>query len=103
MAIRNAADAQALLATAEGAMQEIHNIMLRQRELAVQASNGTTSTADNLALQNEVEALETENKSYCDRHDLGWNCTTRWYADKRSLYFKLVQTLDKLSHIRYQR
>ena len=60
MAIRNAADAQALLATAEGAMQEIHNIMLRQRELAVQASNGTNSAADNLALQNEVEALETE-------------------------------------------
>ena len=33
MSIRNAADGQALLATAEGAMQEIHNILLRQREL----------------------------------------------------------------------
>ena len=60
MSIRNAADGQALLATAEGAMEEIHNILLRQRELAVQASNGTNSTADNLALQNEVAALETE-------------------------------------------
>ena len=37
MAVRNAADGQALLATAEGAMQEIHNILLRQRELAVQS------------------------------------------------------------------
>ena len=60
MSIRNAADGQALLATAEGAMQEIHNILLRQRELAVQAANGTNSAADTLALQNEVEALETE-------------------------------------------
>ena len=60
MSIRNAADGQALLATAEGAMEEIHNILLRARELAVQASNGTTSTADKLALQNEVAALELE-------------------------------------------
>jgi flagellin len=60
MAIRNAADGQALLATAEGAMQEIHNILLRMRELAVQASNGTTSAADKLALQSEVAALELE-------------------------------------------
>ena len=60
MSIRNAADGQALLATAEGAMQEIHNILLRQRELAVQAANDTNSAADNLALQSEVAALELE-------------------------------------------
>ena len=60
MAVRNAADGQALLATAEGAMQEIHNILLRQRELAVQAANDTNSAADNLALQSEVAALELE-------------------------------------------
>ena len=58
--IRNAADGQALLATAEGAMQEIHNILLRARELAVQASNGTNDVADRLALTNEVAALELE-------------------------------------------
>ena len=60
MSIRNAADGQALLATAEGAMQEIHNILLRARELAVQASNGTNDAADRLALTNEVAALELE-------------------------------------------
>ena len=40
-AIRNAADGQALLQTAEGALDEVHTILLRIRELAVQASNGT--------------------------------------------------------------
>ena len=60
MAIRNAADAQALLGTAEGAMEEIQTILLRLRELAVQSSNGTNTTADRAALQSEVDALESE-------------------------------------------
>ena len=60
MAIRNAADAQALLGTAEGAMEEIQTMLLRLRELAVQSSNGTNTTADRAALQSEVDALEAE-------------------------------------------
>ena len=41
VAARNAADAQSMLDTADGALGETHNILLRMRELAVQASNGT--------------------------------------------------------------
>ena len=59
-AIRNASDAQALLATAEGASEEIHIMLLRMRELAVQASNGTTSTADKTSLEAEAGQLELE-------------------------------------------
>ena len=43
MAIRNSSDAQALIDTAEGAHQEVENILQRARELAVQASNDTNS------------------------------------------------------------
>ena len=39
MASRNAADAQSLLDTAEGALQETSNVLLRMRELAVQSAN----------------------------------------------------------------
>ena len=60
MAIRNAADAQALLGTAEGAMEEIQTILLRLRELAVQSSNGTLTTADRGSLQAEAAQLEAE-------------------------------------------
>ena len=60
MAIRNAADAQALLQTAEGAVEEIQTMLLRIRELAVQSSNGTNTTADRAALQSEAAALELE-------------------------------------------
>ena len=60
MAARNAADAQALVDTAEASHQEVHNMLLRMRELAVQAANGTLTDADRTALNTEVTALETE-------------------------------------------
>ena len=60
MSVRNAADAQAMLATAEGATKEIHLILLRMREIAVQASNGTMGSADRAAVSSEFTALEAE-------------------------------------------
>ena len=59
-AVRNAADAQALLMTTEGALDEVHTILLRMRELAVQASNGTYAAQDRVALQAEVTDLQAE-------------------------------------------
>lgn len=59
-AIRNAMDGQAMIDTAEGAHQEIENILQRMRELAVQASNDSNSDADRTALQSEVTALVSE-------------------------------------------
>ena len=60
MSVRNAADAQAMLATAEGATKEIHLLLLRMRELAVQSANGTMDSADRNAIASEFTALETE-------------------------------------------
>ena len=60
MASRNASDAQAMIDTADGAHQEVHNMLLRMREIAVQAANGTLNDADRTALNEEVSALETE-------------------------------------------
>ncbi len=59
-AVRNAADGQALLMTTEGALDEVHTILLRIRELAVQSSNGTYSLHDRVALQAEVTDLQSE-------------------------------------------
>ena len=66
MASRNASDAQAMIDTAEAAHQEVHAILLRMREIAVQASNGTLSPSDRTALDAEVTALETEITSIAD-------------------------------------
>jgi len=59
-AIRNAMDGQALIDTAEGAHQEVENILQRMRELAVQAANDTNSSVDRAYLQDEVSQLRTE-------------------------------------------
>ncbi|MEY2927295.1 MAG: hypothetical protein RL367_1772, partial [Pseudomonadota bacterium] len=56
-AIRNSSDGISLAQTAEGAMGEVSNILVRMRELAVASSNGTQTNADRVASQKEVTAL----------------------------------------------
>jgi flagellin len=60
VASRNAQDGVSLAQTAEGALQEVSNNLSRMRELAVQASNGTLTTADRATLDTEFQALITE-------------------------------------------
>lgn len=56
-AVRNANDGISAAQTAESAMGNISNILVRMRELAVQASNGTNAAKDVSAIQVEVDAL----------------------------------------------
>jgi flagellin len=57
---RNAQDAVSLVQTAEGAMNEVHAMLQRVRDLAVQYSNGTLSTSDKAAITAEVAQLSAE-------------------------------------------
>jgi len=59
-AIRNAMDAQSMIDTAEGAHDEIENILQRMRELAVQAANDTNDSDDRTSLQTEFDELVVE-------------------------------------------
>lgn len=59
-AVRNAGDAQAMIDVAEGALIEATNILLRMREIAVQAANDTASDADRDALDLEYQDLVAE-------------------------------------------
>ncbi len=56
----NAADGISLIQTAEGALNEIHSIVHRMRELTVQAANDTNVTADRQAIAAELHALTSE-------------------------------------------
>jgi flagellin len=60
MAIRNANDGISLTQTAEGAMQEVNDMLQRMRELALQAVHGVNSDADRASLDLEVQALKAE-------------------------------------------
>ncbi len=59
-ASRNSQDGISMLQTAEGALNETHNILQRMRELAVQASNDTNVTTDRNAIKEELGALTEE-------------------------------------------
>lgn len=56
----NAQDAISLIQTAEGAMNEIHSVLQRMRELTVQAANDTNVTADRKAIAKELKQLQSE-------------------------------------------
>lgn len=59
-ASRNCEDGISLFQTADGAMQEVENIIHRMRELCVQGANDTNVTADRNAIQIELNALRDE-------------------------------------------
>jgi len=60
MASKNAQDGISMIQTAEGALNETHDILQRMRELAVQSSNDTNTTTDRKELQKEVDQLAEE-------------------------------------------
>ena len=59
-AVRNVNDGISLAQTAEGALQETTNILLRMRDLAIQSANDTNTATDRASLQSELNQLQQE-------------------------------------------
>ena len=60
LGLRLSQDGISLIQTAEGALNETHDILQRMRELAVQASNGTYTTSDRTKISGEASQLFNE-------------------------------------------
>ena len=56
----NAQDGISAVQTAEGALNEVHDMLQRMNELAVKAANGTMSSSDRVDVNNEIKSLSTE-------------------------------------------
>ena len=56
----NAQDGISMIQTAEGAMNELHSVVQRMRELTVQAANDTNVAEDRMAIQSEIKQLSEE-------------------------------------------
>ena len=69
--VRNANDAISMLQTGDGALVEVTNMLQRMRELAIQASNGTTASADRDYLDAEYKNLASEIDRIADNTQ--WN------------------------------
>jgi len=72
--VRNANDGISMIQTADGAMEEVSNMLQRMRELAVQYANGTNSTNDKTALETEYTELTSEITRI--NSDTTWNSQT---------------------------
>lgn len=90
-AIRNAQDGISMIQTAEGALNEVHAMLQRMRELALQAANDTLSTEDRQAINREIQQLRAEIDNVSSR-------TT--FNGKKLLDGSLVTTLDGASELR---
>ena len=77
--IRNANDAISMVSTADGALIEITNMLQRMRELALQASNGTTTSGDRDYLNKEYENLIAEIERIANNTQ--WNGTSILQGD----------------------
>ncbi len=79
----NGQDGISSVQTAEGALTEVHDMLQRMNELAVQAANGTNSESDRVSIQNEIKQLTTEidrvaettkfNETYLLKGDTGFH------------------------------
>jgi flagellin len=84
----NASDGESVLNIADGALNEVSNILQRIRELAVQAANDTNSYNDRESMQEEIEALTKEvdristDTEYNSKTLLDGSCNTRSYSDQ---------------------
>ena len=71
--VKNAGDAISMISVADGALVEVGNMLQRMRELAIQAGNGTITTADRSYLNSEYQNLVTEIERIADNTQ--WNGT----------------------------
>ena len=83
----NAGDGVSVLQIADGALNEVHSMLQRMRELSVQAANGTNSLSDRQSIQREMEQLSQEinrisaDTEYNTKPLLDGSSDIRTYAD----------------------
>jgi flagellin len=82
----NASDGISVLNIADGALNEVSNMLQRMRELTVQAGNDTNSYNDRQSIQDEIDALVKEvdristDTEYNSKTLLDGSCNTRVYC-----------------------
>lgn len=88
---RNAQDGISYIQTTEGALTEVHSMLQRMRELAVQAANGGTGDKG-VAEQSEITSLVAEIKSIGDRTTFSGNKVFTDYSGTATLTFQVGAT-----------
>ena len=83
-ATRNANDGISVIQTAEGALNEVHSMLQRMRELAVQVSNGTYDEVDRASVQDEINQLNEEIQRISDTTEFNERKLLNGEIDRRA-------------------
>ena len=95
MAIRNANDGVSVVQSAEGAMQQVTEMLQRMRELAVQATSGANNAIDRASLDQEVQQLKAEIERIAGSTTFnGMNLLDGSYKASIQVGYELGDTLD---------
>jgi len=99
---RNAMDGISLIQTAEGALNEVHAMLQRIRELAVQVSNGTYDATDRRAVNDEVVQLQNEIQRISDHIEFNERKLLNGEIDRRAFpdnegVVKIISLSDTVS------
>ncbi len=90
-AVNNANDGISLIQTADGALDEVHAVLARMRELAVRAANDTSEEEDRDSIQQEIELLQeeldriSESTDFNGRQLLNGELNKKGYTDNDNL------------------
>ncbi len=104
-ASRNASDGVSVLETADGALNEVHSMLQRMRELSVQAANETNMPDDLEAIQAEIASLRDEidrisrDTEFNTKHLLDGTLDQRVYPDNRGI--KRIDISDSVTENTY--
>lgn len=96
-ASRNAADGVSVIQTAEGALTEVHSMLQRMRELAVQSANDTMTDEDRKSIQNEIDQLNSEIQRISDTTEFNTKTLLDGTRDRKSFSDSPSVTLENLS------
>ncbi|SEN13450.1 flagellin [Duganella sp. CF517] len=83
VAMRNTQNSISMMQTAEGALDETTNILVRMKDLATQAADGSSTTADRTAMQSEYDALGKELTNIIGNTGFGGNSLIGTKADSK--------------------
>ncbi|MBR0127873.1 MAG: flagellar biosynthesis protein FlgL [Firmicutes bacterium] len=104
-ASQNGSDGISVIQTAEGALNEVTAMLQRMRQLAVQAANGTNTTEDRSAIQQEINQLQAEIQRISDTTEFNTKTLLDGNLDKNSYtnntYVNLIYSSDTVESIEY--
>lgn len=105
-AVQNASDGISVVETAEGALNEVTDMVQRMRELAIQGANGTMSAQDRQSIMDEIEKLQDEinrisrDTEYNTRGLLNGELSRRSYTDLAGVSVSYIS--DSVTAAKYE-